>query len=104
VVMPVLVRVRRPCHGGMPAVARSVRVLRRRRRVFGGRPAAARRALSSWRAFQAARMRWLRMVSRQASQSMSGVRPVSRVQPWAMLLLAGSLAVAKVRSAPVRRA
>jgi hypothetical protein len=33
-----------------------------------------------------------------------GVRPVSRVQPRAMLLLAGSLTVEKVRSAPVRRA
>ncbi len=33
-----------------------------------------------------------------------GARPVSRVQPRAMLLLAGSLAVEKVRSAPVRRA
>jgi hypothetical protein len=61
-VMPVLVRVDRRCDGGMPAVARSVRVLRRRRRVFGGRPAAARRALSSWRASQAVRMRWLRTV------------------------------------------
>jgi len=33
-----------------------------------------------------------------------GVRPMSRVQPWAMLLVAGSLVVEKVRSAPVRRA
>ena len=69
----------------------------------GRRPAAARRALSSWRAVQAVRMRWLRTVSRQVSQSMSGVRPISRVQPRVMLLLAGSLAVAKVRSAPLRR-
>ena len=93
-----------PCQGGVPAVARSVRVLRRRRRVLGGRPAAARRALSAWRASQAVRIRWLRTTSRQASQSISGVRPISRVQPRAMLLLAGSLAVEKVRSAPVRRA
>jgi hypothetical protein len=78
--------------------------LRRRRRVLGGRPAVARRASSAWRAVQAIRMRWLRTASRQASQSVSGVRPVSRVQPRAMLLLAGSLAVEKVRSAPVRRA
>ena len=79
-------------------------VVRRRRRVFGGSPAAARRALPAWRVCQAIRMRWLRTASRQASQSMSGVRPVSRHQPRAMLLLAGSLAVEKVRSAAVRRA
>jgi hypothetical protein len=85
-------------------VARSVRVLRRRRRVRGGRPAAARRALPCWRASQAIRMRWLRMMSRQASQRVSGVRPMRRHQPRVMLLLAGSLAVEKVRSAPVRRA
>ena len=85
-------------------MARSVRVLRRRRRVLGGRPAAARRALPAWRASQASRIRWLRTASRQASQSMIGARPVSLVQPRAMLLLAGSLAVEKVRSAPVRRA
>jgi hypothetical protein len=53
---------------------------------------------------QAVRIRWLRTVSRQASQGVSGVRPMRRVQPRAMLLLAGSLAVAKPRSAPVRRA
>ena len=35
---------------------------------------------------------------------MSGVSPMSRHQPRVMLLLAGSLAVEKVRSAPVRRA
>ena len=35
---------------------------------------------------------------------MIGVRPMSRVQPRAMLLVAGFLAVEKVRSAPVRRA
>ena len=85
-------------------MARSVRVLRRRRRVLGGRPAAARRVLSCWRWSHAIRMRWLRTAVRQASQSMSGARPISRLQPRAMLLLAGSLAVEKVRSAPVRRA
>jgi len=84
--------------------ARLGRVLRRRRRVLGGRPAAARRVSSAWRAFQAVRMRWLRTASRQVSQSVIGVRPVSRVQPWVMLLVAGSLTVEKVRSAPVRRA
>jgi len=31
-------------------------------------------------------MRWLRTAVRQASQSMSGVRPVSRIQPRSMLL------------------
>ena len=41
----------------------------------------------------------------QASQSVIGVRPMRRVvEPRAMLLVAGSLAVEKVRSAPVRRA
>ena len=34
----------------------------------------------------------------------SGVRPMRRHQPRAMLLVAGFLAVEKVRSAPVRRA
>src|ERR1700689_5076695 len=90
-------------YGGAAAV-RLARVLRRRRRVLGGRPAAARRALSAWRVSQAVRMRWLRTASRQVSQSVTGVSPMSRVQPWAMLLVAGSLVVEKVRSAPVRRA
>src|SRR5258708_13557790 len=48
-------------------------------------------------------MRWLRRASRQASHSASGVRPMSRHQPRLMLLLAGSLMVAKVRPEPVRR-
>src|SRR5580698_3765978 len=91
-------------YGGAVVAARLVRVLRRRRRVLGGRPAAARRALSAWRVSQVVRMRWLRTASRQASQSVIGVRPMSWVQPRAMLLLAGSLTVEKVRSAPVRRA
>ena len=63
-----------------------------------------RRAVSAWRALKAVRMRWLRTVSRQASQSASGVRPVRRHQPRAMLVVAGSLMVEKVRSALVRRA
>ena len=91
-------------YGGAVVAVRLAMVLRRRRRVLGGSPAAARRALSSWRAVQAVRMRWLRTTSRQASQRVSGVRPMRRHQPRAMLLLAGSLAVEKVRSAPVRRA
>ena len=78
-------------------------MVRRRLRVRGGSPAAARRALSSWRAWNAAAMRWLRMASRQAIHSVMGVRPVSRHQPRAMLLLAGSLMVALARSALVRR-
>ena len=49
-------------------------------------------------------MRWLRMVSRQASHRVSGVRPVRRHQPRVMLVVAGSLMVEKVRSALVRRA
>jgi hypothetical protein len=71
-------------------------------RVRGGRPAAARRVLSSWRAFQAARMR-LRAASRQAIHRVIGARPMSRHQPRAMLLVAGSLMVALARSALVRR-
>jgi hypothetical protein len=56
---------------GGPA-ARPARVLRRRLRAFGGSPAAARRALSSWRAFHAAMMRWLRTTSRTVVNSMRG--------------------------------
>ena len=41
-------------------------------------------------------MRWLRTVSRQASHSVSGVRPVRRHQPRAMLLVAVSLMVENV--------
>ena len=48
---------------------------------------------------QASRMRWLRTVIRQASQSMSGVWPVRRIQPRSMLLTAVSLIVAWSRSA-----
>jgi len=90
-------------YGGLVA-ASVVRVVRRRRRVFGGRPWAARRWLSSCRAFQAARMRWLRAMSSTVVNSISGARPMRRHQPRRMSLLAGSLAVAKPRSAPVRRA
>jgi hypothetical protein len=89
--------------GGAAAVS-AVRVWRRRLRVFGGRPLAARRVFSSCRAFQAARMRWLRTVSSVTVNSMRGARPVRRHQPRAVSLPAGSLAVAKLRSAPVRRA
>jgi len=81
------------------------RVWRRRRfRVFGGSPAAARRAASAWRVSQAVRMRWLRTASRQASHRVSEVTPVRRHQPRAMLVVAVSLMVEKVRSEPVRRA
>jgi hypothetical protein len=88
------------CYG---AAASWARVVRRRFRVRGGRPAAARRALSCCRASQAVRMRWLRSARAQASQSMSGVSPGRRHQPRAMLVVAGSLMVAKPRSALVRR-
>jgi len=64
---------------------------------------AARRWLSSCRAVQACRMRWLRTTSSTAVNSIRGARPVRRHQPRAMSLAAGSLAVAKPRSAPVRR-
>src|ERR1035438_4209538 len=83
---------------------RLARVLRRRLRILGGRPAAARLLLSAWRMSQALRMRWLRTPRRQASHSASGVTPVRRHQPRAMLVVAGSLMVEKVRSALVRRA
>jgi len=88
---------------GGPAAAVMARVLRRRLRVFGGRPLAARRWFSSCRAFYAVRIRWLRTASSVTVNSMRGARPIRR-QPRAMSLLAGSLAVAKPRSAPVRRA
>jgi hypothetical protein len=71
---------------------------------LGGRPRAARRWFSSCRVFQAARMRWLRAMSRVMVNSMRGARPVRRHQPRLMWLVAGSLVVAKPRSAPVRRA
>src|SRR6266581_8773264 len=89
------------CYGGMAGLAR---VLWRRRLVFGGSPAAARRAVSAWRAAKVSRMRWLRTVSRQASHSVSGARPMRRHQPRAMVVVAGSLMVENVRSEPVRRA
>jgi hypothetical protein len=81
-----------------------VSVLRRRLRVLGGSPAAARRVFSARLACQAARMRWLRTMSRVTADNVSGVRPMRRHQPRLMVLVAGSLAVAKPRSAPVRRA
>jgi hypothetical protein len=90
------------CYGG--AVARLARVvLRLRRRVRGGSPMAARRALSCCRVFHAARMRWLRVASRQASQRARGVRPMRRHHPRVMLVVAGSLMVENVRSVLVRR-
>jgi hypothetical protein len=88
--------------GGL--VARLARVVRRRRLVWGGSPAAARLLVSAWRVSQAVRMRWLRVVSRRASRGCSGVRPVRRHPLRAMLLVAGSLMVAKVGSELVRRA
>jgi hypothetical protein len=66
-------------------------------------PVAAGWMLLAWRAWKALRMCWLRVASRQASQRWSGVRPMRRHQPRAMLLPAVSLMVAKVRSAAVRR-
>src|SRR6266536_4730856 len=87
---------------GGPA-GRPARVLRRRLRVFGGSPAAARCWFSSCRVFQACRIRWLRTMSRVVTNSIKGARPIRRHQPRLMSLLAGSLAVAKPRSAPVRR-
>src|SRR5262249_32910377 len=84
--------------------ARVARVLRRRRRVLGGRPAAARRASSAWRASQAVRMRWLRTASRQASQSISGARPIRRGQPRAVVVLAGAFGGGEGRSGPGGRA
>src|SRR5215472_723679 len=91
-----------PGYGG--AAGGAAGVVRRLVRVFGGgRPAAARRAMAAWRASNAARMRWLRAVRAQASQSVSGVRPVRRHQPRAMLVVAVSLMVEKPRSALVRR-
>ncbi len=93
----------RGVHGG--AAARLARVVRlRRRRVLGGRPWEARRALWSCRAFQAVMMRWLQTMSRVVVNSISGARPMRRHQPRPVSLLVGSLAVAKPRSAPVRRA
>ena len=78
-------------------------VARRRFLVLGGGPAAARLLLSVWRVVQVVRIRWLRAASRHAIQRASGVRPVSRHQPRAMLVVAVSLMVALTRSAAVRR-
>ena len=89
------------CQGGAAVAAAGV--LRRRLRVLGGRPLPARCWFSSCRVFQAARMRWLRTASSVVTKSIRGVRPVRRHQPRLMSLLAGSLAVANPRSAPVRR-
>src|SRR5262249_43126558 len=88
---------------GGPA-ARAVGGLRRRWRVLGGGPLAGGRAFSCWRVFQVCRMRWLRAISSVVANSISGARPMSRHQPRLMSLVAGSLVVAKPRSAPVRRA
>src|SRR6266487_322687 len=90
------------CYGGR--AARAASVWRRRFLVLGGSPAAARRALSAWRSSRAVRIRWLRTVSRQPIHSVSGVTPMRRHQPRAMLVVAGSLMVEKVRPEPVRRA
>ena len=48
-------------------------------------------------------MGWLRTTMRQASQSMSGVAPVRRIQPRSMLPVAVSLMAALSLSAAVRR-
>src|SRR5450755_1067624 len=89
-------------YGG--AAVRLVSVVRRRRRVLGGSPAAIRWVLWFWRVIQAVMIRWLRTMSRLAVNRVIAVRPVRRHQPREMSLLAGSLAVEKVRSAAVRRA
>jgi hypothetical protein len=49
-------------------------------------------------------MRWLRTMSSVVVNTISGAGPMRRHQPRLMSLVAGSLAVAKPRSAPVRRA
>jgi hypothetical protein len=56
-----------------------------------------------WRVFLAVRIRWLRAMSSVVTDSMGGVRPMRRNLPRAVLLVAGSLVVAKPRSALVRR-
>jgi hypothetical protein len=60
--------------GGYGALASWAGLVRRRLRVRGGRPAAPRPALSSWRASQASRVRWLRMASRQAIHRVIGAQ------------------------------
>ena len=81
-------------------MASVARVLRRRRRVFGGGLGGA-AFVFLLRMFQACWIRWSRTMSRVAANSMRGVRPMRRHQPRLMSLVAGSLAVAKPRSAPV---
>ena len=68
-----------------------------------GSSAGARRCRPGGRASKASRMGWLRTGSRQGIHRVSGVRPVRRHQPRAMLVVAGSLRVENVRSEPVRR-
>jgi hypothetical protein len=90
--------------GGYGGAARLAGVTwRRRLRVLGGWPRAARLVLSACRFCQVVRMRWLRTVSRHAVRRVSGTRPIWRHQPRAMVVVAGSLMVAKARSALVRR-
>ena len=60
--------------------------------VFWAEPAAARRWFSSCRASHAARIRWLRTISRVVTNSVKGARPMRRHQPRLMSLVAGSLA------------
>jgi len=71
---------------------------------FRGQAPGGAACVSSCRVFRAVRMRWLRTTSKAVTNSIRGASPVRRHQPRAMVLAAGSLAVAKPRSAPVRRA
>ncbi len=57
----------------------------------GAGPAAARRWFSSCRVFQAARMRWLRTMSRVVVNSIRGARPIRRHQPRADVVGGGVL-------------
>jgi hypothetical protein len=68
---------------------------------LGGSPAVSRRWFSSCLAFQARRMRWLRATGRVAVNSVRGARPMRRHQPRTISLAAGSLMMAKPRSAPL---
>ena len=79
------------------------RVLRRRRRVLGGRPAGAAGGvgLAGVPGFQDALVADGQQAGEPERDRGQAREPV---QPRAMLLVAGSLAVEKVRSAPVRRA
>jgi hypothetical protein len=76
-------------YGGMAVVAERGEGLAAPAAGFGGRPLAARRWVSCCRAFQAARMRWLRTMSRVVMHSIRGVRPMRRHQPRLMSLVAG---------------